>query len=88
MADEGLLCVWLGAGWTEAVPAPGNVLSLLMQSGWSGQAKVGLTGDDDLRVKVSAYRASWTEALAIDRTDGRVRFPQGVAHDQTGLPVA
>jgi hypothetical protein len=140
VADEALLCVWSGAGWTEAVPAPGllqnlallgigteadgtnpfaaklnkalwsakavgeggdgdlrytlnkeapgNVLSLLMQSGWSGRAEIGLTGDDDLRVKVSADGASWTEALAIDRTDGRVRFPQGLVHDQTGLPVA
>jgi hypothetical protein len=140
VADEALLCVWSGAGWTEAVPSPGllqnlallgigteadaanpfaaklnkalwsakavgeggdgdlrytlnkeasgNVLSLLMQSGWSGRAEIGLTGDDDLRVKVSADGASWTEALAIDRTDGRVRFPQGVTHDQTGLPVA
>lgn len=68
--------------------APGNVISLLMQSGWSGRAEIGLTGDDDLRVKVSADGASWTEALAIDRTDGRVRFPQGVTHDETGLPVA
>lgn len=140
VADEAVLCVWPGAGWTEAVPAPGllqnlallgigteadgtnpfaaklnkavwsakavgeggdgdlrytlnkeapgNVLSLLMQSGWSGRAEIGLTGDDDLRVKVSADGASWTEALAIDRTDGRVRFPQGLVHDQTGLPVA
>jgi hypothetical protein len=140
VADEALLCVWSGAGWTEAVPAPGllqnlallgigteadgtnpfaaklnkalwsakpvgeggdgdlrytlnkeapgNVLSLLMQSGWSGRAEIGLTGDDDLRVKVSADGASWTEALAIDRNDGRVRFPQGVTHDETGLPVA
>jgi hypothetical protein len=29
-----------------------------------------------------------TEALAMDRADVRVRFPQGLAHDQTGLQVA
>lgn len=134
VADEDLICVWSGSGWSEilqnlsrlgigteadmATPfsaklnkvlwaaqydaeggdgnlhytlnkeAPGKNLSLLMQTDWSGRAEIGLTGDDDLHVKVSEDGASWTEALKIGRSDGRVRFPQGVVHEVTGLPVA
>ncbi len=50
--------------------ASGNTLSLLFQSGFSGRAELGLTGDDDLRVKVSADGGTWREALRIDRATG------------------
>lgn len=53
-----------------------NVLSLLMQSNWSGRAEIGLVGDDDLSVKVSADGSQWTEALKIDRQTGKVAFPR------------
>lgn len=49
-----------------------DVLSLLMQSNWSGRAEIGLVGDDDLTIKVSADGAAWKEALRIDRQSGRV----------------
>jgi hypothetical protein len=55
---------------------PSGVLSLLMQSGWSGRAEVGLAGDDDLAIKVSPDGANWKEALRIDRTSGKASFPQ------------
>lgn len=55
---------------------PSGVLSLLMQSGWSGRAEVGLVGDDDLAIKVSPNGANWKEALRIDRTSGKASFPQ------------
>ncbi|MFE1599939.1 DUF2793 domain-containing protein [Methylobacterium sp. ID0610] len=54
--------------------AAGNTLSLLFQSGWSGRAEIGLTGDDDLHLKVSADGSSWTEALRLDRTTGGADF--------------
>ncbi|MDP1913963.1 DUF2793 domain-containing protein [Brevundimonas sp.] len=57
--------------------APGDVLSLLFQSGWSGRAELGLVGDDDLRLKVSADGASWHDAFAVDRATGRTTFAQG-----------
>lgn len=57
--------------------ASGNVLSLLMQTAWSGRAEIGLIGDDDLSLKVSADGTSWNEALAVDRATGIVRFPSG-----------
>lgn len=50
--------------------SPANVLSLLMQPAWSGRAEIGLTGDDDLYVKVSPDGAIWTEAMSINRADG------------------
>ena len=65
--------------------AAGNVLSLLMQTGFSARAEIGLTGDDDLRVKVSPNGGDWFEALRIDRATGRVAFPGRVT--VAGLPV-
>jgi hypothetical protein len=40
--------------------------SVLMQSGFSGRAEIGLTGDDKLHVKVSADGTNWREGLVID----------------------
>ena len=52
--------------------AAGNVLSLLLQSGFSGRAELGLVGDDDLSLKVSPDGSAWTTALVVDRSDGSV----------------
>lgn len=57
--------------------AAGDVLSLLFQSGYAGRAELGLVGDDDLRLKVSADGAGWHEAFAVDRVTGRTTFAQG-----------
>lgn len=54
-----------------------KVLSLLLQSGWSGRAELGLAGDDDFRIKVSADGGTWTEALRINRATGIASFPAG-----------
>ncbi len=64
--------------YTMNKEAAGDVLSVLMQSGFSGRAEIGLVGDDDLQVKVSPDGASWTEAMRIANADGRVIFPAGV----------
>ncbi|TGD96480.1 DUF2793 domain-containing protein [Methylobacterium nonmethylotrophicum] len=50
--------------------APGNTLSVLFQSGFSGRAELGLTGDDDLRLKVSADGGTWREGFRVDRASG------------------
>lgn len=60
--------------YTMNKQATANVLSLLMQSNWSGRAEIGLVGDDDLVVKVSANGTSWKEALKVDRSSGKVSF--------------
>jgi len=55
--------------------APGNTVSLLYQSNWSGRAEMGLTGSDDFRINVSGDGATWKPALLIDRASGAVSLP-------------
>lgn len=57
--------------------APADVLSLLFQSGYGGRAELGLIGDDDLRLKVSADGGIWHDALAVERATGRTSFARG-----------
>lgn len=59
--------------------ASGATGSILFQTAYSGRAEIGLTGDDDLHVKVSADGTSWRDAMRIDRASGRVEFPSGGA---------
>jgi len=49
-----------------------KTLSLLMQTNYSGRAEIGLSGDDDVHLKVSADGNTWREALKVDRTTGAV----------------
>lgn len=67
--------------------AAGETASILFQSGFSGRAEFGLAGSDDFSVKTSADGETWTEALALDRTTGRARFPAGMEHAATRAPV-
>lgn len=55
--------------------APGNVLSLLMQSNWTGRAELGLLGNDDFAIKVGADDWSWHQALTVDRNSGALSMP-------------
>ncbi len=48
----------------------GDTASLLYQTGFSGRAEMGLAGNDDFSVKVSADGASFTEGLRVDATTG------------------
>ena len=45
--------------------SPADVLSLLLQSGFSGRAEIGLVGNDNLTFKVSADGVSWTDAVVF-----------------------
>lgn len=57
-----------------------HTASLLFQSDWSGRAEIGLAGDDDLSVKVSADGATWIDALRIVAATGQiVPGPGGLA---------
>jgi hypothetical protein len=53
-----------------------DVLSLLLQTGFSGRAEVGLIGDDDLLFKVSPDGSTWHEALRIDKDNGELTLPK------------
>lgn len=59
--------------------ADSNTASLLFQSNWQGRAEIGLTGDDDLRLKVSADGNVWREAFSVDRATGVVSFAKGAS---------
>ena len=59
--------------------AAGDSGSLLFQTNFSGRGEIGLTGDDDLHVKVSSDGATWIEALKIAHDTGRASFPRGAA---------
>lgn len=65
----------------------GATASLVFQNGYAGRAEMGLAGDDDWRIKVSADGTSWMEGLIVRRNTGRVRFPCGVEDPTTGLRV-
>ncbi len=57
--------------------AAADTASLLFQNAYSGRAELGLAGDDNVHVKVSADGTTWHESLMIDRATGVVSFPSG-----------
>jgi hypothetical protein len=64
----------------------GDTASLLLQTGFSGRAEVGLAGDDRLRIKVSANGSTWRDALVVDSATGAVSLPRGF--DSTAIVIA
>jgi hypothetical protein len=80
VAGEGSLFTHDGAGHRIAVnkAASGDTASLLLQTGYSARAEVGLAGDDDFRVKTSANGAVWQDALVLSRDTGAARLPAGL----------
>lgn len=68
-----------------------NTASLLFQTGFSGRAEFGTTGDDKLHLKVSPDGTGWTEALVVDPATGVSGFggPVGLlSHLKSALPPA
>ena len=63
-----------GAGHRLKVNKAGaqDTASLLFQTGFSGRAEMGLAGDDDFSVKVSADGEEWSTAFTVDATTGDV----------------
>ena len=54
-----------------------DTASLVLQSGFSGRAEIGLAGGDELVVKASADGAAWVEALRVAGS-GQVAAPRGL----------
>lgn len=48
--------------------------TLIFQSGWSGRAEIGLSGNDDFAFKISPDGVEWLPAITLDHADGFVRF--------------
>jgi len=82
-SDAVLLChddVTPGTGDMRAVfnkSAAGKTASALFQSAFSGRAEIGLAGDDDFHLKVSANGSSWTNAMVVNGGSGRVLLGAG-----------
>lgn len=66
--------------------ASGDTASLLYQTSFSGRAEIGLAGNDDLHVKVSADGATWREALTASAATGFIGI--GTANPAAPLHVA
>ncbi|GJE17612.1 DUF2793 domain-containing protein [Methylobacterium marchantiae] len=64
-----------------------NVLSLLLQTGFSARAEIGLLGDDSLTAKVSADGTGWAHAWRVLPNNGYVGFGSAAAPGGP-LPVA
>ncbi|MGU3361124.1 DUF2793 domain-containing protein [Methylobacterium sp. M6A4_1b] len=67
--------------------AAGNVLSLLFQSAFTGRAEIGLSGNDDLTIKVAPDAGGFREALRIDRASGRVDLKGPMPTNLLGAPA-
>lgn len=85
VAADATLLTHTGAGHQLKLNKAGSAdtASLLYQSNWSGRAEMGLAGNDDFAIKVSADGASWLDALRADGTTGAVTLPQGAQIDAT-----
>jgi hypothetical protein len=68
--------------------AAGDTASLLFQSGFSGRAEFGLTGDDDFHVKVSPDASAWNESFIINRSSGLITIGNGLVLDDGELLLA
>lgn len=53
----------------------GDTASMVFQDGFSGRAEMGLAGDDDFSVKVSADGSTWHEGIRVDSATGVVTLP-------------
>ena len=65
-----------------------DTASFLFQTGFSGRAELGTTGDDDFHFKVSANGTAWNDALVINRTSGACTFPNTAVGSGTVTQVA
>ncbi len=63
--------------------------SVIFQTAFKGFAEVGLTGDNDLRLRVGGETGdTFSDAAIFDHATGTAKFPAGMAHASTNAPVA
>jgi hypothetical protein len=58
--------------WQISKESAAKTATVLLSDAFSGRAEVGLAGDDNFHVKVSSDGSSWSDALVIDRTTGKI----------------
>ena len=86
VASDAVLLTHAGSGHQVKInkAGPTDTASLVYQTNYGGRAEMGLAGNDDFAVKVSADGAVWTDALRIAGIDGAVTL----AHVLTLTPGA
>lgn len=89
VASPGTLLNHAGAGHRLKINKedPGDTASLLYQTGFSGRAEMGLAGDDDFAVKVSANGTDWRQAFRVEGASGDTAFGRISAAALTGTAV-
>lgn len=75
VAAEGSLFTHEGSGHRVSLNKAGasDTASLLFQSDWTGQAEMGLAGNNDFTIKLSVDGQTWVEGLTFDRATGIAR---------------
>jgi Protein of unknown function (DUF2793) len=68
--------------------AAADTASLLFQTGFSGRAEMGTTGDDDFHFKVSANGSTFTEAIVVQASSGRVTLKNAPVIDPAAADPA
>ncbi|GLK75988.1 hypothetical protein GCM10008171_12420 [Methylopila jiangsuensis] len=68
--------------------AAGDVASLLLQTGFSGRAELGLIGADRFALKVSGDGAVWKTVFEASPEDGRLSFPLSPQRAQVDVLTA
>lgn len=89
VASDATLLSHAGGGHQVKVNknSSGDTASLLFQSAWTGHAEMGLSGDTNFAVKVSADGGTWFTAMETDGATGRVSFPSGGVRPMLAAPT-
>lgn len=74
LAADATLLSHAGAGHQLKInkAAVADTASLLFQSDWTGRAEMGLAGNNDFSIKVSADGVNWAEAVRVNAQTGRI----------------
>ena len=64
--------------------SPRDTASVLFQTGFSGRAEFGLTGNDDWHVRVSPDGTTWLQAITINRSNGETELRGRLRFTHTG----
>jgi hypothetical protein len=60
------------ARWQISKESAAKTASVFFSDAFSGRAEFGLAGDDNFHLKVSPDGSSWSDALVVDRTTGKI----------------
>ena len=90
VASANILFTHVGAGQRVKINkyAAGDTASLLYQTGFSGRAEIGTTGDDDFHFKVSPDGSAWNDSFIINKTSALVTVKNTMLLEPQGADPA